>query len=81
MSNVNADTKIPVGYTKAAQALLGQLANDVMDKQVVNTDMKVRHILSKGLEVKTIMTTFPQTLPLTGCNMRNVSFLGHQPLD
>lgn len=53
MSNMNADTKIPVGYTKAAQALLGQLANDVMDKQVVNTDMKVRHILSKGIEVKT----------------------------
>lgn len=59
MSNMNADTKIPVRYTKAAQAFLGLLAYDVMDQQVDNTDMKLRHILSKGLEVKTA-----QSLPL-----------------
>uniref|UniRef100_A0A8C6MGE3 Vitellogenin domain-containing protein n=1 Tax=Nothobranchius furzeri TaxID=105023 RepID=A0A8C6MGE3_NOTFU len=50
-SNVNADTKVPVHYTKALQAQLGQIANEVMDKQVVKTDMKLRHILNKGMEV------------------------------
>nr|XP_015802908.2 apolipoprotein B-100 [Nothobranchius furzeri] len=49
-SNVNADTKVPVHYTKALQAQLGQIANEVMDKQVVKTDMKLRHILNKGME-------------------------------
>lgn len=52
MSNMNADTKVPLHYTKALQAWLRKIAEDVMDQQVVKTDMKLRHILNKGIEVK-----------------------------
>lgn len=53
-SNMNADTKILVPYTEAVQAWLRQLAEDVMDQQVVKTDMKVRHVINKAVEVKRV---------------------------
>ncbi|KAM4521771.1 apolipoprotein B-100-like [Odontesthes bonariensis] len=50
LSNMNADTKIAVDYTEALGIWLRQLSEDVMDQQVVNTDMKLRHILNKGIQ-------------------------------
>lgn len=55
MSNMNGDTKIPMEYTEALQAWLRQLAEDVMNQQVVKTDMKLSHILNKGIEVNNII--------------------------
>lgn len=52
MSNMNSDPKMLVPYTEALQAWLGQFVEDVMDQQVVNTDMKLRHIFTKAVEVK-----------------------------
>lgn len=54
-SNMNAETKVPVHYTKVLEAWLRKTAEDVMDQRVVKTDMKLRHILNKGLEVKIIL--------------------------
>ncbi|KAM6992474.1 apolipoprotein B-100-like [Tautogolabrus adspersus] len=54
MSNMNADTKILVPYTEALQAWLVQFVEDVMDQQVVKTDMKVRHIFNKAVEASNI---------------------------
>lgn len=54
MSDMNADTKILVPYTEALQAWIGQLVEDVMDQQVVKTDMKLRHVFNKAVEVKRI---------------------------
>lgn len=51
MSKVNADTEVLVDYNDALQAWLRQVVEDVMDQRVVKTDMKLRHILNKGLEV------------------------------
>ncbi|XP_037606933.1 apolipoprotein B-100-like [Sebastes umbrosus] len=50
MSNMNADTKIVVPYTEALQVWIGQLLEDVMDQQVVKTDMKLRHVFNKAVE-------------------------------
>lgn len=55
MSNMNAETKVPVHYTKVVQAWLRKTAEDVMDQRVIETDMKLRHILNKGIEVKRIL--------------------------
>lgn len=52
MSNMNADTEVPVQYSKALQAWTKTFAEEIMNHQVVNTDMKLRQILNKGLEVK-----------------------------
>eukprot|EP00064_Thunnus_orientalis_P009740 superscaffoldBa00001255_g9766 len=54
MSNMNADTKTLVPYTDALQAWLRQVVEDVMDQQIVKTDMKLRHIFNKGLEASNI---------------------------
>ncbi len=54
MSNMNADTKTLVPYTDAFQAWLRQFVEDVMDQQVVKTDMKLRHVINKAVEVKII---------------------------
>lgn len=51
MSNMNADTKNLVLYTEAFKTWLGHFAEDVMDQQVVKTDMKLRHIFNKAVEV------------------------------
>ncbi|KAF1376723.1 hypothetical protein PFLUV_G00214430 [Perca fluviatilis] len=54
MSNMNADTKILVPYTEALQAWLRQFAEDIVDQQVVKTDMKLRHIFNKAVEASDI---------------------------
>lgn len=54
MSNMNADTKVLVPYNDALKAWLRQFVEDVMDQQIVKTDMKLRHIFNKALEVKRI---------------------------
>ncbi|XP_028253196.1 apolipoprotein B-100-like [Parambassis ranga] len=54
MSNMNADTKVPLHYAEALQAWLMQFVQDVMDQRVVKTDMKLRHILNKGIEAGNI---------------------------
>ncbi|XP_041832055.1 apolipoprotein B-100-like [Melanotaenia boesemani] len=54
MSNMNADTKIPVHYTEALRIWLRQFSEKVMDQQVINTDMKLRHIFNKGIEASNI---------------------------
>ncbi|XP_032441081.1 apolipoprotein B-100-like [Xiphophorus hellerii] len=53
-SNVNADTKIPVQYAEALQSWLSLLAEDLLEKKVVKTDMKLRHIVNKGIEATNI---------------------------
>lgn len=53
MSNMNADTEVPVQYSKVLQVWIKKLAEEIMNHQVVNTDMKLRHILNKGIEVNT----------------------------
>lgn len=52
MSNMNADTKMLVPYNDAFQAWVKQVVEDVMDQQIVKTDMKLRHIFNKAVEVK-----------------------------
>ncbi|XP_041660813.1 apolipoprotein B-100-like [Cheilinus undulatus] len=54
MSSMNADTKILVPYTEALQTWLMQFVEDVMDQQVVKTDMKLRHIFNKAVEASNI---------------------------
>lgn len=54
ISNMNADTKILVPYTEALQAWLRQFVEDVMDQHVIKTDMKMRHIFNKAVEVNKI---------------------------
>ncbi|KAM3603035.1 uncharacterized protein V6R79_015481 [Siganus canaliculatus] len=54
MSNMNADTKVLVPYTEAFLAWLRQFANDVMNQQVVKTDMKLRHVMNKAVEASNI---------------------------
>lgn len=55
MSNMDADTKFLVPYGEALQVWLGHFVEDVMDQQVVKTDMKLRHIFNKAVEVKYVM--------------------------
>ncbi|KAM6915749.1 apolipoprotein B-100-like [Xenentodon cancila] len=50
MSNMNADTKMAVQYTEDLQVWLRQLAEDLMSQRVIKTDMKLGHILNKGIE-------------------------------
>ena len=52
MSNMNSDIKMLQPYTEALQAWMELLMNEMMDQQVVKTDMKVRHIYTKALEVR-----------------------------
>lgn len=54
MSNMNADTKMLVTSTEALQAWLVLFVEEIMDQQVVKTDMKLRHIFNKAVEVKII---------------------------
>ncbi|XP_026174369.1 apolipoprotein B-100-like [Mastacembelus armatus] len=54
ISNMNANTKILVPYTAALQAWLRQFVEDVMDQQVVQTDMTLRHIFNKAAEASNI---------------------------
>lgn len=54
MSNINADTKMLVTSTEALQTWLALFVEEIMDQQVVKTDMKLRHIFNKAVEVKII---------------------------
>ncbi|KAG7508735.1 apolipoprotein B-100-like [Solea senegalensis] len=54
VSNVNADTKMLVAFTDDFQFSLWQFVENVMDQQVVKTDMKMRHIINKGVEAGNI---------------------------
>lgn len=49
VSNVNTDTH---KLQDALEDCLRTVVDAVMDQQVVNTDMKLRHILKKGVEVR-----------------------------
>ncbi|KAM4712808.1 apolipoprotein B-100-like [Anableps anableps] len=53
-SNVNANTKIPVHYAEAFQSWLRRLSEDLLEKKVVKTDVKLRHIINKGIEASNI---------------------------
>lgn len=50
-SNMNADSKILVSYAEALGAWFKLFMEDAMEQQVVNTDMKLRHIVNKAVEV------------------------------
>ncbi|XP_054618361.1 apolipoprotein B-100-like [Dunckerocampus dactyliophorus] len=54
MSNMNAETKVLVPYTEALRVWVRQFAKDAMDHRVVNTDMKLHHIVNKALEASKI---------------------------
>lgn len=54
MSNINSDIKTLVPYNEALQAWLRQLVEDIMDQQLVMSDVKPRHIFNKALEVRNI---------------------------
>ncbi|KAM9798131.1 apolipoprotein B-100-like [Neosynchiropus ocellatus] len=54
MSNMNADTTTLVRYNTASQIWLGRIVAEAMNQQVPKTDMKVRHIVQKGLEATDI---------------------------
>lgn len=68
-SNVKADTKIPVQYAEALQSWLSRLAEDILEKKVVKTDMKLRHIVNKGIEVKRINSLHLSTLLSSGFHL------------
>ncbi|XP_023122791.2 apolipoprotein B-100-like [Amphiprion ocellaris] len=53
-SNMDADMKVAMHYTNALKTWLRQFAEEVMDQRVVKTDMKLRHILNKGVEASNI---------------------------
>ncbi|CAL8392229.1 unnamed protein product [Arctogadus glacialis] len=50
VSNMNSDIKTLQPYTEALQDWMEQLMNEVLDQQVVKTDMKLRHIYNKALQ-------------------------------
>lgn len=50
-SNMNADSKMLVSYTEALGAWFKLFVEDAIEQQVVNTDMKLRHIVNKAVEV------------------------------
>lgn len=56
MSKINAETKILVSYTEDLKAWLHQSVEDVMEQRVVKTDMTLRHIFNKGVEVKKLFS-------------------------
>lgn len=50
-SNMNADTMALSFYTQACREFLSVLWDDAMDQRVVSTDLKLRHIVNKAVEV------------------------------
>ncbi|XP_072772227.1 apolipoprotein B-100-like [Nerophis lumbriciformis] len=56
MSNMNAETKVIKPYTKALMVSIRDFAEDTMDHRVVNTDMKLRHIVNNAVEASGIWT-------------------------
>ncbi|CAL8315646.1 unnamed protein product [Lota lota] len=53
-SNMNSDIKMLKPYTEALQDWMELLMNEMMDQQVVKTDMKLRHVYTKALETGNI---------------------------
>lgn len=51
MSNMNADTMVMNFYAEALRDWLMIFVEDAMDQKVVSTDLKLRHIITKGVEV------------------------------
>lgn len=50
-SNMKADTMALSFYTEACKEFLRVLLDDAMDQRVVSTDLKLRHIVNKAVEV------------------------------
>ncbi|XP_057678413.1 apolipoprotein B-100-like [Corythoichthys intestinalis] len=74
MSNVNAETKLMVLYSDALLAWIRQFSEDAMDHQVVNTDMKLRHIVNKALEASNIwMNKISTELPYVETLKNNIA--------
>lgn len=55
LSNMNAETKALVPYTEAVGAWLSKFAEDALDHQLASTDMKLRHVVKKALEVSLLI--------------------------
>lgn len=51
MSNMNVNTMVMKFYTKTGGEFLWTLVDDAMEQQVVSTDLKLRHIINKAVEV------------------------------
>lgn len=51
MSIMNANTMVMKFYTKTGGEFLWTLLDDAMEQQVVSTDLKLRHIINKAVEV------------------------------
>lgn len=62
-SNMNADTVALSFYTEACKEFVGVLLEDAMDQRVVSTDLKLRHIVNKAVEVT--VKNFKFFFPLT----------------
>uniref|UniRef100_A0A8K9WYG7 Vitellogenin domain-containing protein n=1 Tax=Oncorhynchus mykiss TaxID=8022 RepID=A0A8K9WYG7_ONCMY len=52
MSDMGSEIQKVIPHTEALQAWLKQLSEDILDKQVVKTDMKLRQIFTESLEVR-----------------------------
>lgn len=48
---MQADTMALSFYTEACKEFLRVLLDDAMDQRVVSTDLKLRHIVNKAVEV------------------------------
>lgn len=48
---MNADTVALSFYAEACKEFVGILLEDAMDQRVVSTDLKLRHIVNKAVEV------------------------------
>ncbi|XP_033846420.1 apolipoprotein B-100-like [Periophthalmus magnuspinnatus] len=74
VSMVDAETKVLAENSKLARDWLMLFADGVMDQRVVNTDMKVRHIINKGLEAGTIwMDKFKGDFPYVETLKNNIA--------
>uniref|UniRef100_A0AAV2K794 Vitellogenin domain-containing protein n=1 Tax=Knipowitschia caucasica TaxID=637954 RepID=A0AAV2K794_KNICA len=76
VSRVNTETSVLLEHSAGAQDWLRLFVSDVMDQRVVNTDMKVRHILNKGLEAGTIwMDKFKGDFPYVETLKDNIAHM------
>lgn len=57
-SNMNADTVALSFYTGVCKDFLRVLLDDAMDQRVVSTDLKLRHIVNKAVEARTLKKYF-----------------------
>lgn len=54
-TDLNALIKEMIPDAEEQHRKLQQLIDDFLDQRVTKTDMKLRHIISKGIEVKSIL--------------------------